>query len=830
MTFCPSFGQNVDNKPETLRPAYVTESGSVAVYFSDTENESSCIVHIVSTGEKIVLKNVDNRMLVTDHKSVFYSYSKKELYVVDINSKKTDTITDVEGIEVFEAVNKVVYRTKADKTLTVLNIKSGASEKFLNVEFYNVDKEFNKIIFSKNKAELFLMDLKKEKTIKYDAGALTALSLRYAKWDPKGQKVYLFALDDDNLHLYEISIKLNKIGHYPVNNKRESLAIDAYFATVMVLPNDKVVIGVKPVENIDSDAADVEIWNGNIKGFPAAVNFHKKHHNQLAVIDIKTGVLTSLMEKEKVMGYHIDHIGNIYRYEIFENDDTSLLNPPINLYKYDFVRNSFQYFNKFSSVLSNLLKYKAFPHLVYYQDNHWNYFDLNSEKRQGITVNTDGKFYSDHHEYYYITGTESLNGPLEWKGKGFYLNDQKDIWYYDWKSKKITRKTNSKKDQKKYSICNCNYDVKQSVITPFELVTKPNDDLIVTWNAGLHEFEGIDLMEEDGTKTPLVWDKAHYSQIKRFKDYLIYVKEKVTASPSIYIYNLKSKQETLLHISNAWDKEVTDVKSEHFYWYNEKGDVRGGIIRFPKNYKEKDSVKYPVVVSIYEQMFNMQNRYIPPTNLSVSDINFREYTADDYFVIEPDIYYEIGETGQSALKCINETIDFLAKVFPLDTERMGIYGHSYGGYEVNYVITQTPRFKAAISSAGVADAVSMYLTYSFDLFRPDVFRFETHQWRFGKSFFDDQELYFRNSPVHHAKNISTPLLLITGNRDYVINWQQSLYMFTAMKRLGKDVQLLMYNNEDHSIANPKNQIDVSRRTKEWFDFYLKGRTEPDWLN
>ncbi|WP_177205768.1 alpha/beta hydrolase family protein [Paenimyroides ummariense] len=830
MTFCPSFGQNVDNKPETLRPAYITESGKIAVYFSDTENNSTCIIHLIDTGEKIVLKNVDNRMLVTDYKAVFYSYVKKQMYVVDLISKKTDTVADVEAIEVLEAVNKIIYHTKADKMLTILNVKSGTSEKFLDVDFYNVDREFNKLVFSNDEAELFLMDLKKEKTVKYDAGALTDLSLRNAKWDTKGQKVYLFALDDDNVHLYEISTKLNKVGQYPVNNERESLEIDTYFTSVMVLPNDKMVIGVKSVEKVQPGGADVEIWNGNINGFPAAVNFYKEHRNQLAIIDIKTGLLTSLMEKGKIMGYHIDHIGNIYRYEIFENDDTSLLNPPINLYKYDFDKNSFSYLSKFSSVLSNLLKYKTFPNLVYYKDNHWNYFDLNSGKGESISVNSDGKFYSDEHEYYNITGTESLNGPLEWKGRGFYLNDQKDIWYYDWKSKKIIRKTNSKKQEKNYRLCNCNYDLNHSVITPFELVTKPNNDLIITWNAGLHEFEGIDLLKEDGTITPLVWDKAHYSQIKRFKDYLIYVKEKVNVAPSVYIYNLKSKEEILLHKSNTWDTDVTDVKSEHFYWYNENGNIRGGIVRFPKNYNEKDSTKYPVVVSIYEQKFKAQNIYVPPTDLSVTNINFREYTADDYFVIEPDIYYEIGETGQSALKCINETIDFLAKVFPLDTERMGIYGHSYGGYETNYVITQTPRFKAAISSAGVADAVSMYLTYSFDLFIPDVFRFETHQWRFGKSFFDDQELYIRNSPVYHAKNISTPLLLITGTKDYVINWQQSLYMFTAMKRLGKEVQLLLYNNEDHSISDPKNQIDVSRRTKEWFDFYLKRRTEPVWLN
>lgn len=826
---CPIWGQTVANESETLRPALVTESGKTAVYFSDTDSGSSCIIHRMDTDEKLVLKNVDNRMLVTDQKGAFYSYSKQELYIVDFYSGKTDTIREISGLEIVEPLSTVIYRSEAAKKLMILNLKTGVSETIDDVLFYSVDTELQRLVFLTKKNELLLKDLKKGINQKYDVFDLKGITLKQVKWGDSGKYAYLFGVDDDNMYLYELSDKMKEIGVYLIRNDKEHLVIDTFFSSVKVLPNNQIAIGVKPSEIKKENGADVEVWNGTKKGFPAAVNFHRKYVNQLAIIDGSTGKFTSLLESAKVMGYKIDHLGNLFRYELLENDDASLLNPPINLYKYDFKSNTFSYFYSFSSVSSNLLNYKAFPHLVYYKDNHWHYFDEKAGRGEGITVNTDGKFYNDKYEYFNTTGTESLNGPVEWKGKGFYLNDQQDIWYYDWKSKKIQRKTNGKQDQKKYSICNCNHDLKQSTITPFEIVTKANDDLIITWTAGLHEFEGIDLLKKDGTQVPLVWDKAHYSQIKRFQNFLMYVKEKVNVPPAIYMYNLKTGKETLLHQSNKWDEKAADVKSEHFYWYNEKQEIRGGIIRFPKSYKEKDSVKYPVVVYIYEKRFRDQNKYVSTNDLSVTDIKFREYTADDYFVIEPDIYYEMGETGDSAVRCINETIDFIAKVFPLDTEKMGLYGHSFGGYETNYVITQTPRFKAAVSSAGVADAVSMYLTYSFDLYRPDIFRFETHQWRFGKSFFDDQELYFRNSPIHHAKNISTPLLLITGDNDYVINWQQSLYMFNAMKRLGKDVQLLLYRNEGHSISGAKNRKDVSRRTKEWFDYYLKIGVKPNWF-
>lgn len=826
----PLWGQNVANESETLRPVFVTESGKTAVYFSDTDSGSSCIVHHIGTDEILVLMNVDIRMLVTDQKGIFYSYSKKQLYVTDFSSKKIDTVSQVTTIEIVDPISTVLYRNEDELQLTLLNLKTGASETISDVVYYSFDKDHQKLVYLTKNDQLFLKDLKKGTLLKYAADEFVGLSLKYVRWDTVGKNAYLFFTDEEHLHLYRLSKKMDKVGSYAIHDEKQQLVIDTFFSSVMVLPNDRVLVGVKPIEPVRTDAAGVEVWNGTKNGFPAALDFHRKYANQLAFIDGKTGKFTSLLQSGKVMGYRIDRLENLYRYELLENDDTSLLNPSINLYKYDFEKNSFSYFNSFSSVLSNLLNYKAFPHLVYYKDNHWHYFDEKADKAHTITAMTDGKFYNDKYEYFNTTGTESLSAPIEWKGKGFFLNDQQDVWYYDWKSKKIVRKTNGKQDQKNYSICNCNHELQQSSITPFEIVTKPYGDLVITWTSGLHEFEGIDLLKEDGTQVPLVWDKAHYSQIKRFQNFLMYVKEKVNVPPAVYLYDLNVGKETLLHQSNKWDTEVTDVKSEHFYWYNEKSEIRGGIIRFPKNYKEKDSVKYPVVVYIYEKKFKKQNKYVSPADLSVTDINFREYTADDYFVIEPDIYYEMGETGDSALKCINETVDFLAKVFPLDTKKMGLYGHSFGGYETSYVITQTPRFKAAVSSAGVADAVSMYLTYSFDLYRPDIFRFETHQWRFGKSFFDDQELYIRNSPIHHAKNISTPLLLITGDNDYVINWQQSLYMFNAMKRLGKDVQLLLYKNEGHSINSAKNRIDVSRRTKQWFDFYLKDRTEPDWLN
>lgn len=110
-----------------------------------------------------------------------------------------------------------------------------------------------------------------------------------------------------------------------------------------------------------------------------------------------------------------------------------------------------------------------------------------------------------------------------------------------------------------------------------------------------------------------------------------------------------------------------------------------------------------------------------------------------------------------------------------------------------------------------------------------MWRMESQQWRMGKGMYEDRDAYRKNSPANFVENINTPLLLVTGEKDFQINWQQSVKMFLAMKRLSKEVTLLQYPDEAHSLIKPENKKDFSDKMKQWFDFKLKDKKKPLWM-
>jgi dipeptidyl aminopeptidase/acylaminoacyl peptidase len=108
-----------------------------------------------------------------------------------------------------------------------------------------------------------------------------------------------------------------------------------------------------------------------------------------------------------------------------------------------------------------------------------------------------------------------------------------------------------------------------------------------------------------------------------------------------------------------------------------------------------------------------------------------------------------------------------------------------------------------------------------------MWRFENQQWRMEKSLYDDKEGYLRNSPIMNAENVTTPLLLWTGKNDRIVPWNQSITYYLALRRLGVKNSMLVYPYEDHSLENPDNQTDLSKRMMAWFDDLLKGEPEPE---
>ena len=164
-----------------------------------------------------------------------------------------------------------------------------------------------------------------------------------------------------------------------------------------------------------------------------------------------------------------------------------------------------------------------------------------------------------------------------------------------------------------------------------------------------------------------------------------------------------------------------------------------------------------------------------------------------------------------------------------DPARVGLQGHSWGGYESSFIVTQTDMFAAVVTGAPLTNLISMYnVAYkrSGRLNGPII---EWSQGRMGVSPNANMELYRSQSPVHHAQKIKTPFLILHGTNDGAVDWNQGLEFYSTARRLGKEVILLSYPGEPHHLAKEANQKDFQIRMKQYFDHYLKGTLAPMWM-
>src|SRR5690606_18072510 len=134
-------------------------------------------------------------------------------------------------------------------------------------------------------------------------------------------------------------------------------------------------------------------------------------------------------------------------------------------------------------------------------------------------------------------------------------------------------------------------------------------------------------------------------------------------------------------------------------------------------------------------------------------------TSQGYFVLMPDIIYGKGNPGMDATDCVVAATNHVIGMGMVKRDRIALMGHSFGGYETNFIITQTSLFRTAISGASIFDLPSWYLSISRNSGDPEIWRFESQQWRMGKSLYADREGYERNSPSSWVENVNTPLLL-----------------------------------------------------------------------
>ncbi len=245
----------------------------------------------------------------------------------------------------------------------------------------------------------------------------------------------------------------------------------------------------------------------------------------------------------------------------------------------------------------------------------------------------------------------------------------------------------------------------------------------------------------------------------------------------------------------------------------------------PENFDS--TKKYPMIVYIYETLSEGLHRFVDPR--PSHSINPSYYASNGYLVLMPDIVYTVGHPGQSALKCVLPAIQAVVDRGFVDEKAIGIQGHSWGGYQIAYMITQTTRFKAAAAGAPVANMTSAYSGIRWGTGLPRQFQYEHTQSRIGANLWEAPMLYLENSPVFRADRVQTPLMMIHNDNDDAVPWYQGIEYYLALRRLGKEVYMFSYNGEPHGLRKRVNQKDYTMRLQQFFDHFLKGAPMPEWM-
>jgi dipeptidyl aminopeptidase/acylaminoacyl peptidase len=237
--------------------------------------------------------------------------------------------------------------------------------------------------------------------------------------------------------------------------------------------------------------------------------------------------------------------------------------------------------------------------------------------------------------------------------------------------------------------------------------------------------------------------------------------------------------------------------------------------------------KYPLLVYIYERLSQNVNNFSEPQPRN--SINIPIYVSNGYIVLTPDIAYKIGYPGDSAMSCVLPAIQKLVEQGFIDESRIGIQGHSWGGYQIAYMVTRTNLFRAAAPGAVVANMISAYDGIRYGTGKPRQFQYEKTQSRIGGTPWTHPLRFIENSPVFRADRIETPLLMIHNDADDAVPYTQGLEMFLALRRLNKEAYMFTYNGEPHNLRIRANQLHYSAKLLEFFDHYLKGAPKPEWM-
>jgi dipeptidyl aminopeptidase/acylaminoacyl peptidase len=458
--------------------------------------------------------------------------------------------------------------------------------------------------------------------------------------------------------------------------------------------------------------------------------------------------------------------------------------------------------------------------LLYYDDGVFYAYDAESGKSTELTKQLAGTFWDNESDVNVVRPPRPSFGWTS-DSRDVLISDGWDIWKVPVDgSAGVNLTVNGKKDQIRYR-------------RPFRL--DPDEkgiDLSKPVYLGVYgewtKKGGIGLIEPGKTGVRMLqWDDAEFAQLLKAKhaDTYLYTRENTKEYPNFYVADAM--------LANGAKVTDGEPRQNEFLWSagvkivnytSTRGEKLQAALWLPANYEP--GKHYPMMVQIYEKMSQNANQFPNP---GYNGFSVAYYTSNGYAALLPDIVYKVNDPGMSAVACVVPAVKAAIASGVVDPARVGITGHSWGGYQTAFLVTQTDVFHAAVAGAPLTDMVSMYSLIYKNTGATNQAIFESSQGRFKGGYWENMDAYIRNSPVYHAQNVKTPLIILHNDRDGAVDQTQGIEYFNTLRRLGKPVILLEYKGENHGLARPVNMKDYTVRMKEFFDHYLMDKPAPKWM-
>jgi dipeptidyl aminopeptidase/acylaminoacyl peptidase len=848
------FSQNKDKKELTandyhlwssLRAEQLSESGkwmSFALYY-DSGNDTLFVKSTIAT-TLYNFPGASKGAFIGD--KWFSAMSRKgELLITDLLTTKQQTVEQVVSYDLRVGTTDIIFmKKKSDekKQLEIKNVESGNSLVLNNVENYWYNSKADAVAYttkSEKSTTISLLNLS-DKTTTLIASTKEEFDYSDTVWQHSGNSIAFLQqpLDDEK------KTARTSVGYYSIDGHKlytfnpaqhddfptDMEVISSSFANLSISDDGSRIFFGMEKTTTPIDPLQTQIWNADDK-FLYPVKVNNDNWNKIAKVAVwwpQQNRFSPITDNEfpKMMLSGDQKYAFIYNpatYEPQENRDA-----PLDIYILNLETGERKLVLQNQSTGGGTSISIFEKHIAYFKNKDWWIYDITRGLHRNLTKEL-GVFFSDNESDWPEEASPFGNPAWIQADNTLLVYDKYDIWSIALDGSSARRLTKGRENKTTYRIApqspqlydKMNYDV------GYKIMYQPSERLVLKTEA--LEHKGYCFWDKKNGVQPLLDKKMHTSRLLagQNNDCYVYQEENYNFPPRLLFKQKSNSKEKVLFQSNPQHFKYNWGRSKLISYTNSKGTILNGVLFYPANYNSQ--IKYPMIIHLYEKQSKELYKYVNPSQNNPTGFNISNFTSNGYFVFLPDIVYEIGNPGPSAVDCVVSATKKVIDSESIDRSRIGLTGHSYGGYETDYIITQTDIFAAAVAGAAITDFVNGYLWVVPGYGIPNFYHYEFGQLRIGKSLYEDYPAYLRNSPLYHADKVNTPLLSWAGDQDGQVDHNQTIEFYLALRRLGKINTMLLYPGANHVLMEKKHQEDLTQRIEQWFDYYLKGNKKPEWL-